>query len=301
MAETEVDVVVIGGGVSGLAAAAAVRKAGGRAVVLEATSRLGGRVWSYRTPEWGPDVAVDLGGAWVHGATKKNPLSRLTSSCKRVVTDWEPGPGATVTPSEFESAHAQKAKMEKARRLALKTKEWKRAKASGADVGLWEGLQSLPDAKFSELSSREACLLRFAWVLDGEADYAGWLEEYSIEGGQVMRPLSFLSYDDDEEFPGDDELLPGGMDQLLKHPDLGPDHPDNRLNSCVTSVEVTNEFGAGVLVHTADGRVHRGSACICTLPLGVLQSPKCPEFVPPLPAWKLEAISKLQMGVFNKS
>lgn len=57
-----VDVCVIGAGFAGLAAAHAVRDAGGSVMVLEARDRVGGRTLSIRLPDGG---WVDEGGQWV--------------------------------------------------------------------------------------------------------------------------------------------------------------------------------------------------------------------------------------------
>ena len=59
------DVVVIGAGVAGLAAAAELRQAGLDVVVLEARDRLGGRVHTLHPP--GVGVAIELGAEFVHG------------------------------------------------------------------------------------------------------------------------------------------------------------------------------------------------------------------------------------------
>ena len=59
------DVVVIGAGAAGLAAAAALSRAGRTVLVLEARARIGGRVWTRRMP--GLSVPVELGGEFVHG------------------------------------------------------------------------------------------------------------------------------------------------------------------------------------------------------------------------------------------
>ncbi len=60
------DVVVIGAGAAGLAAAEALSRAGRSVLVLEARDRIGGRVWTRRMP--GLAVPVELGGEFVHGA-----------------------------------------------------------------------------------------------------------------------------------------------------------------------------------------------------------------------------------------
>lgn len=337
MAETVIDVIVVGGGVSGLAAAAAVRRAGGRAIVLEAASRIGGRVLSYRPEEWcatrstqgvgdsssdgaphtlastphargcadasGPmrntgTPAVDLGAAWVHGASKQNPLTRLTELQQRIPTAWEPGSGGRLAPKDWVVAQRRKRAMEAGRRALLSSKPWKRSRA--VDVPLWDGLLSLPSSvvDHAALTEHEAWVLRYCWELDTIGDYAGTI--VANVGTPDERPLSFLAFDDDEDFDGEDELLPGGLDAILSRPELDGGHKDVTLNARVVSITVENEWGVGVVVTTADGTAHRGTACICTLPLGVLKSPSCPTFIPALPHWKRDAIDKLQVGVFNK-
>ncbi|HEY8211047.1 MAG TPA: NAD(P)/FAD-dependent oxidoreductase [Myxococcaceae bacterium] len=59
------DAVVIGGGVSGLAAARALQARGLEVVVLEARDRLGGRVWTHRDGR--SEVPIELGAEFVHG------------------------------------------------------------------------------------------------------------------------------------------------------------------------------------------------------------------------------------------
>jgi len=67
------DVVVVGAGLSGLAAAKKLAAAGRRVLVLEATARIGGRALTNTTAF---AVPVDEGGAWLH-AVDTNPLTPL--------------------------------------------------------------------------------------------------------------------------------------------------------------------------------------------------------------------------------
>src|SRR5262245_29056737 len=60
----EVDVVVIGAGAAGVAAARRLAAAQIRTVVLEARSRVGGRAWTMR----GEGLPLDLGCGWLHSA-----------------------------------------------------------------------------------------------------------------------------------------------------------------------------------------------------------------------------------------
>jgi monoamine oxidase len=60
--------VVIGGGVAGLAAAAELGESGASVVLLEARSRIGGRIWTRRPSGW--PCPIELGAEFVHG---RNP------------------------------------------------------------------------------------------------------------------------------------------------------------------------------------------------------------------------------------
>jgi monoamine oxidase len=61
----QADVVVIGAGAAGLAAARDLSMSGRRVIVLEARDRWGGRVFTHRSPMW--PVPVELGAEFVHG------------------------------------------------------------------------------------------------------------------------------------------------------------------------------------------------------------------------------------------
>jgi len=59
------DVVIIGAGAAGLAAASEIAGLGGSALVLEARDRIGGRCWSLDVP--GMALPVELGAEFIHG------------------------------------------------------------------------------------------------------------------------------------------------------------------------------------------------------------------------------------------
>src|SRR5262245_6492091 len=61
----ECDVVVVGAGAAGLAAAARLAREGVAVCVLEARDRVGGRIFTRRVP--GVDVPIELGAELVHG------------------------------------------------------------------------------------------------------------------------------------------------------------------------------------------------------------------------------------------
>src|SRR5258706_76479 len=62
MVQLEADICVVGAGISGLAAAYRVHKAGSTVIVLEAGDRVGGRVWTERLSNGTP---FEIGAQWV--------------------------------------------------------------------------------------------------------------------------------------------------------------------------------------------------------------------------------------------
>jgi monoamine oxidase len=68
----KVEVIVVGAGIAGLAAARDLSIDGYDVLVLEARNRIGGRIWTSRDL----GVPADLGASWIHGF-EDNPISRL--------------------------------------------------------------------------------------------------------------------------------------------------------------------------------------------------------------------------------
>jgi len=68
-------VVVVGAGVSGLSAAQKLKELGAEVSVLEAQSRLGGRLWTDRSL----GSPFEMGAGWIHGP-RGNPLTELVDS-----------------------------------------------------------------------------------------------------------------------------------------------------------------------------------------------------------------------------
>ena len=66
--------IVIGAGISGLAAAQSLQQAGFTVTVLEAQDKAGGRIRTNRSL----GIAFDEGASWIHGP-KRNPISDLAT------------------------------------------------------------------------------------------------------------------------------------------------------------------------------------------------------------------------------
>ena len=77
---TEFDVAIIGGGAAGIGAARELASSGRSALLLEASSRLGGRAWTYEIA----GQRLDLGCGWLHSGDR-NSWTRIAEEAGRVV------------------------------------------------------------------------------------------------------------------------------------------------------------------------------------------------------------------------
>jgi monoamine oxidase len=91
MATEAQDIVIIGAGAAGIAAARRLREEGLAAIVLEARDRVGGRAWTLAG-----SGGLDLGCGWLHSADR-NPLSVL-AEVEGFAIDRTPPPWARATP-----------------------------------------------------------------------------------------------------------------------------------------------------------------------------------------------------------
>jgi monoamine oxidase len=65
----DADVIVVGAGVAGLAAARELKRAGFTTLVVEGRNRIGGRIYTQREP--GLPVAIELGAEFIHGRPRE--------------------------------------------------------------------------------------------------------------------------------------------------------------------------------------------------------------------------------------
>jgi monoamine oxidase len=96
----ETDIVVIGGGAAGIAAARRLHEAGRDYVLVEGRERLGGRAWTIQV-EGEP---IDLGCGWLHSA-EGNPWAQVAEAQGRTLDrsppPWQrPHAGLALTPEE---------------------------------------------------------------------------------------------------------------------------------------------------------------------------------------------------------
>lgn len=270
--DQEADVIVVGAGVSGLAAARHLADNGRRVTVLEGRDRIGGRVWT--STLW-PDTPLDLGASWIHGIDG-NPVYDIARqiNAQTAVTD-----GDDITyylPDGTETTRAQGESLESwGTRIADTLSDYQ--DSADTDTPIRSALAPLDAAG---LTGTERELLDYN-VNELEHEYAGSAAE-----------LSALYFDGDGPVNGDDVLFPGGYRQITDHLGAGL-----RVLTGHT-VKRVDWNPSGVVVRTDKGDFQAGRVVV-TLPLGVLKSGSV-EFSPGLPAAKAAAIRGLGVGVLNK-
>jgi monoamine oxidase len=84
MVSTMTDLIVVGAGAAGLSAAVKVARSGFSVQIIEARSRLGGRIFTLRDPVW--KVPIELGAEFIHGLPPKiwKPLEAHQSDIAEV-------------------------------------------------------------------------------------------------------------------------------------------------------------------------------------------------------------------------
>jgi monoamine oxidase len=266
---TDVDVVVIGAGVAGLGAAAALRAAGISHLVLEAAGRIGGRAYT-TTPAWLGGAPFDHGAVWLHSA-ERNPLTDIARSHGETLRNA----GALRTECTMTDGRPATAEQ-----LADYAAGWPRFDAVATAL-----LAERGDVPFAEVAR---AMTDDPWALSVEA----W--EGPVIAAADADVLSTRDWQRNV-LTGSDLSIEGGMgDFVRRHLDAGP---ALRLDTPVRAVR-THGLGGRVAVETPDGTITAG-ACIVTVSTAVLASGAI-DFRPGLPDATCAAIEALPMGAALK-
>ncbi|MYF04540.1 MAG: FAD-dependent oxidoreductase, partial [Holophagales bacterium] len=276
----DVDVVVVGGGFAGVAAARDSMKNGYSTLLLEARDRLGGRTW---TADFDGDQ-VELGGTWIHHT---QPF--VWAEKERYGLEIEQTPGA-VADTGYLIADGERIRLTEAR-YAETYEAWRlyHAEARWIVPRAWDILHNRDAALAAdrisatdhierlELSSLQRNYLRavIAIMANGQPETMSYLElmRWHLAGGGFLPTV--------EDSVARFKLKRGtrGLLQAMVD-DAGL---EARLE---TPVESIRDRGDGAVVCTGAGEEIQCRAVICCLPMNTIADV---AFDPPLAAGVVEA------------
>lgn len=260
------DVVVVGAGAAGLAAADALQEAGFGVVVLEARERTGGRILTHRDAR--VPVPIELGAEFVHGEAPET--TRLLREAGRVVLDLS-GPSWERRGSHLRPAGEYWRQVDRVLSLY---------RGEGPDLALGDWLARKPGGR--PLARGRTLARRFV-----QGFHAADLARASARAiaGQGEAPT---------ESARRAGRVVDGYDRLIQW--LERRLRDLRLRSPVAGISW--EKGRAELEVRPEGagpyRI-AARAVVITVPLGVLQAGSLP-FHPELPAGTRRALGLLAMG-----
>ncbi|WP_417410321.1 flavin monoamine oxidase family protein [Hoeflea sp.] len=263
----DVDVIVIGAGIAGLAAARRLVELGYETIILEADSAPGGRIKT----DWTLDAPFELGAGWIHGPDG-NPVSDLARAA-----DASP----FVTDDESYRVFAANSDPVAEDQIA-------------AGFRRLEKLYAEIDGELDSDMPLSKAIARMGGKLKSDP-VVNWMTSAYTEfsTGGPIDTLSAYYFDEDGVYPGDDVILTRGYDSIISQM---AGTLDIRLNTRVQAVAY--EKGDGAVVST-DAGDFEASFVICTVPLGVLKAGDI-RFDPPLPKSHRRGIETIGMGNVTK-
>lgn len=256
----EPDVIVIGAGAAGIAAAKQLRAAGRSAIVLEGRNRLGGR--TFTDSSLGP--SYDAGAMFIHWA-ERNPWTEIARELGVATPNESWGGGFQL----FQNGKPMPA--------------GDRARRRGAFGEIDRRLET------TDLHERDLSVAELLSDLGPDlAPVASSSLLLSI--GEESTRISARDYQ--RLWSGEDYVVPSGYGNLVARYGAGL---DIRLNQQVTAIDWS---GSRVAVTTALGTL-RARHCIVTVPVGVLKAGSI-RFMPELPARSRDALAGIGMGALTK-
>ena len=260
------DVIVIGAGVAGLNAARVLSAAGRRVLVLEARSRVGGRILTvHEAPNVvdGCSAALELGAEFVHGLPAESWSLIREAGLKTLERGGEPYlfEAGTLSPSPLQSGGAY--------RVLEDMADWLRQQPPGTDLAFadYVGLAGIAPAA-AEQARRY--VEGFNAADQGRIGVAALVRQQKAEDAIEADRIFHIEggYDQLPQFLAAQVERHGGLILL--------ERPVRRIDWRRGAVGAeANEFGTS--------RLYRGRRILVTLPLGVLQA-RAVAFAPPIDA-----------------
>jgi monoamine oxidase len=271
------DVIIIGAGMAGLAAARELGRAGLSVCILEARNRIGGRVFTLHDAAY--NVPIELGAEFIHGRPREiwDPLEKANVKVTEVDGDnWCASDGQLSSCDFFEEVDSILEKMDDSI-PDQSFSEFLRRRFGSPKTKKQEEAQRHATSYVSGFNAADPALVGVHWLVQGMR------AEEKIQGDRAFRG--------ENGYAG---LLEIFREQVAAFGvDLRTDTVVQRVDWRVGSVQVMARTAGGSSLLQAE-------KVLVTLPLSLLQAAPgqggAIEFSPQLPREKSEALQTMAMG-----
>jgi monoamine oxidase len=274
----ESDVIVIGGGIAGLAAASQLGHSGFSVCICEARDRIGGRIFTQRDPA--SPAPIELGAEFIHGQPAEiwKPLHQAGIKIMELEgQNWCVSNQRLSPCSFFSQIDEILNKMDDSLSDESFLKFLDRCFPNPSNDPEREESRQRALGYVTGFNAADPNLVGVHWLVQGMR------AEESIQGDQAFRSSD-----------GYEDLVEIFRQQTAMH-DVKVE-----TNTVVDSVRWRRD-SAEVTVHNAEGSsMLVAPRVLVTLPLALLKAPVgelgAVQFTPPLPPQKLQSLDKLEMG-----
>lgn len=282
----DVDVIIIGAGAAGIAAALELQKSSLSCTIFEARNRIGGR--TYTDHETFVSTPVDLGGSWIHSYRPENPIYQyyqeyLSDKQIKHIDDHEVDlyldeHGQQISQQIIEQAE------EICEEIFTSLETFARTNINGNDCSVEQYIKE--NCQQSAKISNEVQI-----VVD---NLLAGVENFEASNFSSLSAKQWETIDEDVM---DDQWVSCGYGSVIEY--LANKYKLSiSKNTIVTSIDTTDKNRIAIKVAN-DDTVKYCRQVIITVPLGCLKRNTI-KFEPPLPDWKRQAIEQMGFGLLNK-